>query len=124
MNLLPRENSGAYRVKNALNPLIWVIGLFASPTLVFTLFKGGDRTFTSTFVIISISLVLAVFLFSYLWLLFKDPDRLQSEDFQIRNRAFDLIESQPDGKELDAESIVLITNPDLPRIDSRNGGEG
>jgi hypothetical protein len=113
---LPKELFRGYRVKNAFNPLIWILGVFCSPILVAIIWKGSMNTLIIVFVIIIISLLVAVIIFSYLYLLFKDPDRLQSEDYQIRNRAFDLIENKGENRAIDADTVVSITNPDLPQI--------
>ena len=46
--------------------------------------------------IVVVSVVVVVACFSYLWLLFKDPDRLQTEEYLIRTQALALIEHNPD----------------------------
>jgi hypothetical protein len=48
--------------------------------------------------------------------MFFDPDRLQSESFQLRKQALELIEEKGHLAIVDASSIEVISNPDLPAL--------
>jgi hypothetical protein len=48
--------------------------------------------------------------------MFFDPDRLQSESFQLRKQALELIEEKGSLAIIDASSIEVISNPDLPAL--------
>jgi len=62
--------------------------------------------------------------FGYLFLLFVDRDRLQSEDFQIRMRSLDIIESKGGHIAIQAASIEAISNPELPNLPGPGGTDG
>jgi threonine/homoserine/homoserine lactone efflux protein len=69
----------------ALNPLAWAFGLTLSGLIVSVSFKATD--WIIVFLSVVSSLILAVFLFAYIYLLFRDRDALRSEKFRLSNIA-------------------------------------
>jgi hypothetical protein len=53
---------------------------------------------------------------SYLYLMFRRPDDLKSEEFQLRKLALELIEEKGGRIKIESVSVKEITNPDLPQL--------
>jgi len=108
-------------VKNALNPVLWVCGLISAPAAITLGFAPNP-----SWVHISLALgPVIVALFAYLFFMFREPDRLQSESFQLRRQALELIEEKGSFGVIDASTIEAISNPDLPVLPAPRGdGEG
>ncbi|MCC7042159.1 MAG: hypothetical protein IT516_17785 [Burkholderiales bacterium] len=101
-------------VKNAFNPILWVCGLISAPATVACGFAANPSWLLTLLALGPV----AVAAFSYLYLLFVDPDRLQSESFQLRKQALELIEEKGTFGVIDASTIEVISNPDLPALPS------
>ena len=101
-------------VQNVMNPILWLCGLVTIPSLIAIV--STDNPHWVLF-ILSISPVF-VALFSFLYFMFKAPDRLQSESYQLRKQALELIEEKGGLSVIDAASIEAISNPDLPMLES------
>jgi hypothetical protein len=69
--------------RSVLNPMLWLCGI-ASPTFtVGALLADGALV---TLFAISAAAPLVIAMAAYLWFMFKDPDRLQSEPFRIEQQ--------------------------------------
>jgi hypothetical protein len=77
------------RVRSVVNPLLWLVGLTMPFSVLAAVFVDGQLlklTFLG-FAGISIgSTLVAYFIF-----MFRDPDRLQSEEYQLRQRELRMI---------------------------------
>jgi hypothetical protein len=60
----------------------------------------------------------AAAIFGFLFLLFFDRDKLQSEDYQIRKRSLELIEQKGDTHSIDAATVEVIAGPPVGRLGS------
>lgn len=106
-------------VKNALNPVLWICGLISAPAAVTLGFAPNP-----TWVHITLALgPVGVALFAFLFFMFREPDRLQSESFQLRKQALELIEEKGSFGVIDASTIEVISNPDLPSLRAPRLGE-
>lgn len=101
-------------VKSALNPVLWVCGLISVPAMIALGFMPNPSWVHITLAVAPVG----VALFSFLFLMFRDPDRLQSESFQLRKQALELIEEKGSLSPIDATTIEVISNPDLPALPS------
>ena len=116
-----RQQSSIERVsvKNALNPVLWVCGLIAVPAMLTLGFSPNP-----SWVHITLALgPVGVALFAFLLFMFSDPDRLQSESFQLRKQALELIEEKGSLAVIEASTIEVISNPDLPALPAPRRGE-
>ena len=77
------EAGGRLRICNAMNPLLWLSGLIAVPCIV-ALSLGKEPSLSLS---VCLFLTVVVALFSYLYLLTRDPERLHSGEFLVRGRA-------------------------------------
>jgi hypothetical protein len=105
------------RVRSALNPCLWLCGIVTLPCL------GGAVYTTGTIQVILATIAGApVLLFGvgFVFFMTKDPDKLQSEEYQIQKMALELIEEKGGRIPISSTSIVAITNPNIKAI---SGGE-
>jgi hypothetical protein len=56
-------------------------------------------------------------LFGYLYFTFKNPDYLRSEQYHLRKQSLEILGDKENLLPVDAENIVLITNPDTKAIE-------
>ena len=100
------------RVKSALNPILWLCFIVTTPALAaIPLFPSGAPIW---YIILAV-LPVGVACFGFLFLLFFDRDKLQSEDYQLRKRSLELIQEKGQSIPVEPTSIVLITNPENPK---------
>jgi hypothetical protein len=93
---------------SALNPLLWLCGLTTLAAWALAAWTGGWLQ-VAFFCAGTVPIICA--LIAYFCLLFKDPDRLQSERFQLTRQQYELIgDDRHRGATIDAASEV-ISNP-------------
>ena len=76
-------------VRTAINPLLWLAGI-GTPLAFVLAFLAGDTWFRVALFTTGF-LLLAVTVLAYFILLFRDPDRLQSEEYRLRQRELAII---------------------------------
>lgn len=76
-------------VRTALNPLLWLTGI--GTPLAFVLAFLADETWFLVALFATGALLLAVTIVAYFIMLFRDPDRLQSEEYRLRQRELTMI---------------------------------
>jgi hypothetical protein len=100
-------------VRTAINPLLWldfVVGALALGAAIWV----GDPLVRAGFFFL-LALTIFVTLVAYFVLLFRDPDRLQSEEYRLRQRALRLVHRRG----LSAEA--LDATRDIVRLEKLNG---
>ncbi len=114
------EAGARLNVRSALNPILWLCGLVTIPVVV----VSSLMAVTPNWLVILACAPVAAALFGFLFLLFVDRDKLQSESYQLRKQTLELIEEKGDIRAIEASAIEVITNPDLPALpEFRQGGE-
>ena len=83
------DRAGVIRVKNAMNPLLWLSPISATIFLVAAYMFRDDLALKYAFACLSGLPVLASILAYFLYF-FLDRDRLQSEEFILKERALHL----------------------------------
>lgn len=106
-------------VKSALNPMLWLCGLVTTPGLVAALLLPTMPPWLIFLACAPVAAATAGFAF----LLVVDRDKLQSESYQLRKRALELIEEKGNVQGIDASTIEVISNPDLPALLTPPGEE-
>jgi hypothetical protein len=107
------EAGGRLTVRSALNPILWLCFIVTFPSVVAIPFGGPYRPLL---VVLAVAPVAAA-IFGFLFLLFFDRDKLQSEDYQIRKRSLELIEQKGE-KAIPATDVEVIANPEFPALGS------
>lgn len=81
--------AGVIRVKTAVNAALWaMIPLIA--LLVASAYLIGPNSWVSVFGAFMVFGGFALFAFSYLYFLFNDPDRLQSDEYRLAHQQLTL----------------------------------
>lgn len=112
------ESGGRLTVKSALNPILWLCGIITIPTLV----AGTFHPQLAGWIVAVGCSPVVVALFGFLFLLFVDRDKLQSEDYQIKKRTIELAQQKGDPQPTMVDDIPAIQNPDLPTLKNGTGG--
>jgi hypothetical protein len=105
------------KVKSALNPCLWLCGI-SLPFGIYLLIwgQGLAQTVGAWLTLVPV----AIFAVAFLYLIVKDPDKLRSEEYELRKLALGLIEQKGGAMPLTAVSIEVIANPTyqaLPKFD-------
>jgi len=84
------DKAGTVRVRTALNPILWLTAV-VTPTSFFAAWLAGfDTTIGACLVGLGASPVL-VAVASFVWFALQDPDRLQSEEYLLRQREIHIL---------------------------------
>ena len=105
---------GRLRVKSALNPVLWLCAVVTVPVIGFATF-AKEPTWLIVCLVVLAFLPLVLVGVGFLVLLLRDPDKLQSEDYQIRKRTLEMIGEK--GQEVSLVDLVAaarlrLTNKD------------
>lgn len=106
------EAGSRLTVKSALNPILWLCAIVSIPTLLISAWKD----LPTWMAVIGFSPIVAA-IFGFIILVFKNPDKLQSEHHQQEMRKLDLIEQKGDPKAYVVGVETLVTNPRLKAIE-------
>jgi hypothetical protein len=76
-------------VRTAINPLLWLVGLTTPLAFILTAVIADKliRIMLISFAAVPVIATLA----TYVIFMFRDPDRLQSEEYRIRQRALQIL---------------------------------
>jgi hypothetical protein len=105
------------RVRTAVNPLLWLVGLTMPFSVVAAVFVDSQPlklTFLGFAGISIVSTLVAYFIF-----VFRDPDRLQSEEYQLRQRELRMIYRHGRRPEIFDEKNQAVR---VESLDSQIGG--
>lgn len=110
------------RVRSALNPMLWLCPTVAVPLSLAAIFADAPPTWLLVvFMAIAGAPVLtAVLAFAYFAR--TAPDKLQSEDYQIRARLLDSIQEKG-GLLEDGRAVKLLLNPQSARLANKSEGD-
>ena len=111
------DRAGVIRVRNAMNPMLWLSSVSAIIFLVAAYMFRDDTVLKYSFALLGALPILAS-VAAYFILLFRDPDRLQSEEFVLRERALQLRYRQA------ARAEAIDTARKTARTESLPGGFG
>ena len=100
---------GRLRVKSALNPVLWPCAIVTVPVVGLATFSTGPTWLVVCLVVIAfIPLVLVGI--GFVVLLLRDPDKLQSEEYQIRKQTLEMIGEKGQGLVDIVEAGLRLTN--------------
>lgn len=105
------ESGERIKVKNAFNPVLWMCGIISAPTLGYGAFNPNLPLWA---VVVGCAPV-AVALYSYIFFMHNDADRLQSEEFQIQKRTIEIAQ-QKGTPPTEVNTLLVIENPQLLSI--------
>lgn len=100
--------AGRLTVRSALNPLLWLCGIVAVPAVVAATKVTNDRPLMWALLIIA-GLVIGTTCGIAILFAWKSPEKLQSEDFQLRQQSLNLLQGKTGTHVIDA--VTIIANP-------------
>ena len=104
---------GRMRVRNAFTPIIWFTG--ATGAVLVSLAAAGAPSWVIALSAVLWAICVAAGLFAFFWFMFKNPDRLQSEDYQIQKDYLHLTQGR--GQPPAMESSPLMSNAAVEQIE-------
>lgn len=100
------------QVRSALNPLLWLCAICTPLTFGLGFFFTGLAQVT----LLAIgALPVLCACGSYIYWMISSPDRLHSEDYQLRRQALQMIYEKGARTAVLASSVVAITNPNTAK---------
>lgn len=112
-------SGGRLRVRSALNPILWLCAIVTVPCTIITIQTDDPPGWLA--LIVAAPVIAAII--GFLYLLFFDRDKLQSEDYQIRKQSLELIQEKGESFPVNPASIEKISNPSLPEPRKSIGGD-
>ncbi len=92
LRVLVREGLASIRHRTAVQPLLWLCGTLSLGCFIVA---GITKDIWLQHGLFCVGLVpVGLFVFAYVYFMFKDPDRLHSEDFQLKRRSLTIVESK------------------------------
>jgi len=119
MNQSDEISKGLARTKSAMLPILWII-LMLVPLVSISIFIGGTSLLISIITTLFAASVL-VGLAAYVYFGLKDPDRLQSEEYQFKKHTLAYIRERGESPMPTIE--VGMANPVLMDQDESEKGE-
>lgn len=95
-------------VKSVLNPILWLCGI-TTPICFIAAYFFNDNSLIQNSLILVGSLPIVVGCFSFVYFSFKDPNKLQSEDYQLKHETLKIIQTKSISVEVDAISLERLT---------------
>jgi len=105
-------------VKSALNPLLWLTGI-ASPIFLGAAFAFKDTELVNILIYSGMIPMIITCLGFCFFALFK-PEKLQSEDYQLKHESLNLMQEKCGGIEISTTSLQQIVNPIMMQNESPN----
>jgi hypothetical protein len=103
-------------VRTAVNPLLWLVGLTTPIAFVFIAVIGDQMIRLALLCFAAVPVL--VTLVAYLVFMFRDPDRLQSEEYRIRQQALRILYKTGGNTEIvDIANQVIRVETSNPRTD-------
>jgi hypothetical protein len=107
---LAQDASVRLRVRSALNPLLWLCAIVSLGCFGFAIcFSGVLR-------VLLVATGITPIVFTCLvggYFAIKNPEKLQSEDYQLRKQALELIQQKGTRFDVEATSVDAIANPQV-----------
>lgn len=111
---------GRVQVRSALNPILWLCGLTLLACVPAAIFTDGH---------LQISLIILAFIpvlvacVAYIYLMIKSPDKLRSEEYELRRIALGMIEEKGGSIPMSESSLEAIANSDYKQSAKEIDGE-
>ena len=109
-------------VRSALNPLLWLTGI-ATPLCLSGAFVFKEMSPVFEILVFIGLLPIAVTCLGFCYFALFKPEKLQSEDYQIRHESLQLIQQKSGNIEIPVASLEQIVNPAIPHQTNTGGQE-
>jgi len=102
-------------VRSALNPMLWLTGIVTPLGIGGAwLFRGQPTVLMMLVALATLPVIVTCIGFTYF--AFTNPEKLQSEDYQLRHESLQMMQTQTGSTTIDVSAITAITNPALPTL--------
>ena len=103
------------RVRSALNPMLWLTGI-ATPLCLGAAFAFGEVPIIQ-WVLVAVGLLPVVTTcLGFAYFAITKPDKLQSEDYQLRHESLQLLQTKSGHTAIDPTAVSAIANPILQAL--------
>ena len=106
------------RVRSALNPALWLCGIVLPICLIFAFVFKDIPTIRTILIWIGVSPVIISCLSFILFAIFR-PEKLQSEDYQLRHESLQIIQQKSGRITIPDTSIEAIANPEVKQLSDK-----
>lgn len=107
-------------VRSALNPLLWLCAI-VTPIFLFAAYQFRDIPTFSWVLLVAAVFPIVVSCASFVGFAIFKPEKLQSEDYQLRHETLQIIQQKSGQVALDPTSLQAIANPEQKRL--QEGGK-
>jgi len=115
-----RSAAASLRVKSALNPMLWLCAIISPACFTLAYFARGIEPLDTWLMIIG-SAPIGCTMLGFLYFMIFDPSKLQSEDYQLRHEALEVIRQKGTRNAISPSSLEAIANP-IHAISDRGDG--
>ena len=104
------DAAGRLQVRSALNPILWLTGIVLPLAIAGAwVFRENNSALCVFLSLCALPVVTACV--AYVGFAIRKPDKLQSEDYQIRQQALHIIQRGSRNTPIDPASLRAIANP-------------
>ena len=107
-------------VRSALNPALWLCAI-ATPTCLLFAYLFRDVPEVRAWLLAGGLLPIVISSFGFLGFAIFRPDKLQSEEYQLRHQSLQLIQQKSGRLALSPTSIEAIANPQTRLLEEKGG---
>ena len=102
------EAGGKLRVRSALNPILWLCLIISAPSIAIAVAMENPPNWLIFLIYIPVS----VASLSYVFLMFFDRDKLQSEEYQIKKQSLEIYQK---GISSPVSALIddVVENPEI-----------
>jgi hypothetical protein len=115
-----RSAASSLRVRSALNPMLWLCAIVSLPCFVLSYMLHGTEPLASMLIYIGAAPIGATIL-GFLYFMVMAPEKLQSEEYQLRHETLELIRQKGESVAIEPSSLEAIANPSHHAISHRGG---
>lgn len=114
-----RSAASNLRVRSALNPMLWLCAIVSLPCFILAYLAHGIEPLATLLVCIGALPIIATII-GFLYLMVAKPEKLQSEEYQIRHEAIEVIKQKGTRAAISPSSLEAIANP-IHAVTERRG---
>jgi len=103
------------RVRSALNPMLWLSATM-TPTYLYAGYAFRENTLLCTILVIAGFVPPLVTCCGFVGFAIFKPEKLQSEDYQLRHESLQIIQSKTGRVAVESASLEAIANPNQPLL--------
>jgi len=104
-------------VRSALNPMLWLSGITLPLCFTFAYVFRDIESLRNNLVVAGL-IPMGVTCIGFMGFAIFKPDKLQSEDYQIRHESLQIIQQKSGQMEISTTSLEAIANPAVPQLPS------